>query len=450
MIFLEKISAVIRRVIKGLILLFRGDFSTMNKRIRALLFKNDSPVFILEDIKPKIRLAGKLKLPTNAASNSSKKVLVIDRNFKRFGSSISLSEIILPLHSQLKDVGIELQLACREIEGKLSNAYGKQFTLHGLKQFPRNMSLASKYESEVENLASELSVFEPDVIYVNSVDMFPVIDAARISGIPTIWNIREAQNWRLRLSDRHPDIIARALACFSYPDSFVFVSEVSAQNWREFTATSQTHVIKTAIKPEAFENVSISQAKEIRLRLGIPRDGIMLLTVGTLCMDKGQIDAANAISRLPVDIRDKIHWVFIGNSDLSYVKKIKQEWPTRHAIKNLHLDGHIENCAPYYFAANALVSCSKTEAMPRNILEGKLAGLPIISSNIPGSREALKFYKNVFYYELGDIDELSAHIRKIPAKNYSLMTKHGITQASGEYQKMINEYFNVINTLCHG
>ena len=88
--------------------------------------------------------------------------------------------------------------------------------------------------------------------------------------------------------------------------------------------------------------------------------------------------------------------------------------------------------------------------MPRNILEGKLAGLPIISSNIPGSREALKFYKNVFYYELGDIDELSAHIRKIPAKNYSLMTKHGITQASGEYQKMINEYFNVIKTLCHG
>ena len=438
------------RVLSGLMktgaLLRQGDFKTIHKRLKTVMFPQAETISISENIRPNPRALGSQERKVNDTAMSSKKVLIIDRNFDRLGSHISLSEIIMPLIGPLKDNNIRLELAYLENHGHLANAYKEKLVLHELNHFPKSMSLPRRYEDEVQKLATELGAFKPDVIYANSVDMFPVIDAARIASIPTIWNIREAQNWRQRFSDRHADIVARALACFSYPEQVIFVSQTSAENWQEFTRIDKTSVIRTAISPKYFQK-NTSKVKELRLRLGVPKDDIILLTVGTLCEDKGQLDAAHAISHLSAEMRDKIHWVFIGHNKPSYLRQLKQAWPQDHAQKHLHFDGHIEDCVPYYYAANALVSCSRTEALPRNILEGKLAGLPIISSEIPGSREAAGLYQAALFYDLGDIETLASHIQNASVKS-AMIANTNIDEALADYKFMLDKYRHQIESIC--
>ena len=429
------------RLKKVYALLKKHDFQTIHNRTKSVLQPMKTGKGVDIDIAPNFRPEKTILQFSNF--KRFKKVLVVDRNFKRLGSHISLSEIILPLQDRLKGLDMDLQLACLDPQGNLTEIYKKSFEIHELRQFPLNMSLSEKYENEVFELSNELSSFEPDLIYANSVDMFPVIDAARLSGIPSIWNIREAQDWRLRFADRHPDIIARALACFAYPRSLIFVSQASKENWVEFIQEKNSHVVRTAIKPNQFINPNLSLAESLRSKLGIAKDDIMLLTVGTICDDKGQIDAANAMSKLPVELREKIHWVFLGNSDKSYIRRLKQIWPLNHAKKNLHFCGHIIDCSPYYFAANTLVSCSRTEALPRNILEGKLAGLPVISTNIAGSVEAIGEYESATFYELGDIESLAKHIKNVGVKTH---TKPNLNPDSVnlKYEIMLNDYFDLI------
>lgn len=441
----QNILRLVSRCKVSLTLLFRGDLKTIYKRMRAILMPYAMPSLIIEDIKPNIRIK---KEPIFSQQNETQvghKVLVVDQNFKRYGSHISLSEIIIPLQKQLHENQIEMQLACLERVGDLSSKYTQLFKVQKLLQFPTHMSLAEHYEKEVHTLAEELKSFAPNMVYANSVDMFPVIDAAQIANIKSIWNIREAQDWRLRFADRHPDIIARALACFSYPEKVIFVSETSARTWQEYTDSLKTTVIKTAIAPTAFQNANLTSAKKLRLKLGIPKDGVMLLTVGTLCRDKGQLDGARAITTLPTSVRNKIHWVFIGKSEAAYVKKLKKIWPKDHAEKNLHFGGHVIDCVPYYFAANALVSCSRTEAMPRNILEGIMAGLPIISTDIAASREAVGSYSDSMFYGLGDLEALARYIKSVTPEGI-MPTIRNLDNAYRSYEAMLNEYNDHIKT----
>lgn len=433
---------------KALRLLQKGEFQTFYKRMNVVFNPMAAAVAIDVDIQPNFRPEASFPQFSIQFSiqNGSKKVFVVDRNFERLGSHISLSEIIVPLQDRLKDENIDIHLACLDPRGNLTKAYEEKFEIHEFRHFPENMSLIDKYEREVAALAGELSSFEPDLIYANSVDMFPVIDAARISGIPTIWNIREAQEWRLRFADRHPKIVARALACFAYPERTIFVSQSSAENWKEFVGFDNSCVIRTAVKPDFFVNPNLSEASDIRLKLGIPKDAIMLLTVGTICTDKGQLDAAHAMKVIPEELRDKIHWVFIGNSDGAYLRKLKQTWPKLHSRNNLHLCGHVSDCTPYYYAANALVSCSHTEALPRNILEGKLAGLPIISSNIPGSVEAVAGYELASFYDLKDANGLSLQIEQLE-NQCSLTQRIKIESAFSEYESMVSKYSERITNI---
>lgn len=64
-------------------------------------------------------------------------------------------------------------------------------------------SVPAWYEGDVATLAARLRTGAPDLVIASTIDAFESIDAARIAGISSLWNIRESEPWRERLADRH-------------------------------------------------------------------------------------------------------------------------------------------------------------------------------------------------------------------------------------------------------
>lgn len=413
-------------------LLARGDFRTFVSRTKAVLSPTSMSGPITQDISPHPRPASPR---VGYTQKSRRKLLVCDRNAGRGGSQISLSEILLPLAKPFKDDGIDITLGLIDNAGPLKSSYHNIIQTQALSDFPQNMSLPDVYESDVLTFAAELTRLAPDVIYVNSIDMFPVIDAARISGIPTLWNIREAQNWRIRLADRHPDIIARALACLSYPEKVLFVSQSAKTAWEPYVPQDRAFTIKTSI-PYTPQQAQVRQT--IRKKLNVADDDVLFATIGTLTPAKGQTDIAIAMRQLRAEQREKLHWMFLGGGTKSFIQKLQQLWPPDHWQDQAHLIGNVDDCLPYYAAADYLVSSSLTEAMPRNILEAKTYGLPIISTHISGALEALEGYDLVEFYSPEDNIALSSLI--LEALNTRIPRIEPKDLGNIGYQVMLEEY----------
>jgi glycosyltransferase involved in cell wall biosynthesis len=136
----------------------------------------------------------------------------------------------------------------------------------------------------------------------------------------------------------------------------------------------------------------------------------MVLTVGTLCANKGQMDLVQAaIALANAAVRMRI--VFVGSVSE----------PGGHAITRAlsrlpkRLNGIIEvhdataDIGKYYAAADIYVCSSRRESYPRTILEALAFGLPIVATTVDGIAEVLDDAASRSYVP-GDVDALTASL----------------------------------------
>lgn len=266
----------------------------------------------------------------------------------------------------------------------------------------------SLYEADISALAEPLSALAPDLVYVNTVDMFPAIDAARLAGLPSVWNIRESEPWRARLADRHTAIAARALAAFGYPESVVFVAEAARTAWSGFTPAERSTVVYNAAAPWTAPD----PAARIRLReeAGAGPGEMLIVAVGTLCERKGQIDLARAVARLPASLLDRTRLAFVGRIEEAYLARVQEALPRAARARFL---GPVEDAADRIAAADLLVHCSRSEAFPRIFLEAARARTPIVATPVDGTVERLEDGRSALFYAPGEDAALARAIKRV-------------------------------------
>jgi glycosyltransferase involved in cell wall biosynthesis len=140
----------------------------------------------------------------------------------------------------------------------------------------------------------------------------------------------------------------------------------------------------------------------------LPNDKINFLTVARLEQEKGHEVLVKAISRLPEEIFEKVQFHFVGGGS---------EEPTLKAmIKNSGLDkkitfwGERKDVRKIFPLFDIFVFPSMRENFPFVILEAMDAGLPIISSDVGGIKEALKDNQGGFLVPPGKPEILTRKI----------------------------------------
>ena len=113
-------------------------------------------------------------------------------------------------------------------------------------------------------------------------------------------------------------------------------------------------------------------------------DGFKFLFVGRLMKEKGVDELFSAMRRL-IDDGEKCSLMILGRCEESYEEQIKQYQKEGW----LEYYGYQSDVRPYIAKAHCFVLPSYHEGMANTNLESAASGRPIITSNIPGCKEAV-------------------------------------------------------------
>lgn len=376
----------------GLVLAAAGDWTALARRLREAVTGERPP--LPAGLAPLPRPAGP---SAPAPTPDSPQLLMISPHLRRDGAPMSQLE----LARGLADRGWRL-LCASPSEGPLGEAYrAAGIRIECWPELTARSATPAWYEEDAAALAARLRALNPAVVYANTLDAFPAIDAARIAGLPSLWNIREGEDWRLRLADRHTHVAARALAAFSYPESVVFVARAAANAWSDFTPAERRRVVYNA--PASLASGSPT--------LRATNDSFNILSVGVLCERKGQIDLIEALGQLDPGLRKTVRVTFIGRDHEGYRARMELRLAPELA-NQAAFAGETDGIAGALAGADLLVHTARAEAFPRVFLEAAAADVPIVATRVGGAAERLEDGTSALLYEAGDTAALARQIAR--------------------------------------
>ena len=149
---------------------------------------------------------------------------------------------------------------------------------------------------------------------------------------------------------------------------------------------SSIDVLPNAI--EGFEAPSLELVSEMRQRWGLKEEEQILLTVGRLSREKGQIHLIRSLEKLRQ-----------MDNTLAYRALLVGEGPERKRLEDavrvaelggrLVFTGQQKDLRPYFACADLFVLPSLTEGSPNVVLEAMAAGVPIVATAVGGVPETV-------------------------------------------------------------
>lgn len=142
------------------------------------------------------------------------------------------------------------------------------------------------------------------------------------------------------------------------------------------------------------------------------RRKIHFLYLGRIMKEKGVDELFSAVRRLYGEHSGRIVLDIVGFFEDEYketVEKLQEE-----GIAVFH--GFQEETRPYYAMADCVVLPSYHEGMSNVLLEASAVGRPVITSNIPGCREAVEDGRSGYLCEVKDAESLYEKMKQMMEK----------------------------------
>ena len=161
-------------------------------------------------------------------------------------------------------------------------------------------------------------------------------------------------------------------------------------------------------------------------------DGIHILYLGRIMKEKGMDETFSAMKIVKEKYGDKVIFDVVGFFEDEY----------KETVEILAADGVIvfhgfqPNPRPYYAAAHAVVLASYHEGMSNVLLEAAATGRALITTDIPGCREAVEEGKTGYLCKKQDVDTLADCIEKL----LNLSTDERKTMGLAGRKKMEDEF----------
>jgi GT2 family glycosyltransferase/glycosyltransferase involved in cell wall biosynthesis len=341
------------------------------------------------------------------------RTLMCGFNLNREGAPSSQYELTV----RLKEKGIIDPIVFSPTDGPLRQAYEQQGIEVIVSGHPlTGATRLAEYEAGIASFSRRLKNLKIDLVYGNTLQTFYAIAAAHHLGLPSIWNPRESEPWETYFDYLPREIAQQALQCFAYPYQVVFVSNASVKVWQPLNSHHNFMVIHNGLDRERFDAALKEWPRErARELLKISPAEQVVLTVGTVCERKGQLDLVEAMGLLSEKNADSTRCFVVGNCADEYAQRLKKTLRTLSYSHRSRIEMVEETSDPalYYAAADIFVCCSRIESFPRVILEAMAARLPIITTPVYGIAEQVKDNESAVFYAPGDVNSLAQAIDRL-------------------------------------
>ena len=226
----------------------------------------------------------------------------------------------------------------------------------------------------IRDLAARLRVDRPDVLHAhNALVLHYGVVAARLAGVPVVVNTRHGGNVNL---DPHCERIWRQSV--RWTDDVVFVSEAVRELYvtKDRISTHNTSVIYNGIDVEKFSAHPAQPAAHLpRFRVG---------TVGRLVPAKDHVTLVRAFAMVAKSmLAAELHIM----GDGACRSEISQVAESLGIANRVSLHGASLAVAEFLSTLDLFVLSSVYEGLPISVMEAMAAGLPVVSTQLPGFAE---------------------------------------------------------------
>jgi glycosyltransferase involved in cell wall biosynthesis len=266
----------------------------------------------------------------------------------------------------------------------------------------------------VLNVAKQAKAY--DVIYANSQKAFVVgVFAAAISGRPLIWRLRDV------LSAAHFSATLRRIVILlaNWKASRVIVNSIATgEAFLEVGGdATKISVAYPGIDEALFAGISETAIVGIRAQIGAG-DAKLVGVFGRLSLWKGQAVFIDAIAKLPGTIGVIIGGPLFGHE--AFAAELTQKVAALGLQDRIRFLGFRDDIPALMAAMDIIVHSSiAPEPFGRVVVEGMLAGKPVVASSAGGVLEIIENDKTGYLYKPGDADALAGTLQIIlddPAK----------------------------------
>lgn len=145
----------------------------------------------------------------------------------------------------------------------------------------------------------------------------------------------------------------------------------------------------------------------LRRELGLGPEEFVLLYAAEFSRRKNQPLLLRALAKLP----ERVTLALAGSgAELEGCKALAKELGVGRRVRFL---GQVAEMAPWFAAADAAVSSSKSEGLPFNIMEAMYAALPVVASDCKGHTDLLTQDETGLLYPAGDADACAQAVERL-------------------------------------
>lgn len=184
-------------------------------------------------------------------------------------------------------------------------------------------------------------------------------------------------------------------------DSLITMNEEDYQTAkiRQFRAGRIEKIDGVGVDLTRFHPVSKEERQNLRKQMGYGKDDFILVCVAEFIPRKNQGEILELIPHLLTrSLNIKLIYAGCGKT-LDSCKNILQELKLENYVDFL---GYRRDVEKLYAISDVLVSSSKQEGLPINVIEGMASGLPVVATKIRGHVDVIEPNKNGYLYDLGD------------------------------------------------
>ncbi len=341
-------------------------------------------------------------------------IVFIDQSGELGGAELSLLDILAtgvgkarvilfsdgPLRERLEAVGVPVSILKG---GGVSSIRRRSGLLSAVKSIPALGSLIFRVAAQSK---------DKEVFYANTQKAFVVAAlASALARRPVIWHLHDI------LSSDHFSRQMRQITvrlANARASCVIVNSRASGEAFRRAGGRTKTRVIYNGIDRTPFESIDAAAAQtRLRAELGVPA-GPLLGNVGRLCAWKGQHVLIEALKELPT-----CHAVLVGSAlfgEAQYEAELRRLVSQARIGHRVHFLGFRDDVAAIMRGVDVIVHTSiAPEPFGRVVVEGMLAGKPVIATRAGGVAEVVKDGVTGLLVTPGDASALNAAVRQLIA-----------------------------------
>jgi glycosyltransferase involved in cell wall biosynthesis len=255
-------------------------------------------------------------------------------------------------------------------------------------------------------------------------DMISTIKTLRKRRVGVVGNISQYPNWHTKLRKRW----LRKREFLKLYDSFDAIVCNSPELHTLLTRTIgvQTKVvdIPNGVDLARFSPASTpiyqAQRRELRSKLGINEEDVVIICVGGIQPRKGPDLAIRAWNNLQHQ-KSKVHLLLIGpsagtnsNPDFqNYTATITSLVNSSTAPERVHFMGHVDNVEDYLRASDIFLLPTSREGTPNAALEAMASGLPVILTQHLGMSSSLGVANREFRLVDRNVESITLALREM-------------------------------------